>query len=167
MCTFSLAYLCQCSFPLNEIVEIPGRHTAIQVVWLANTSMILVDTTTNPRIMSTIEFRKMMKLQFELSELLMLKDAEFHQMLTAQHGRFSFISQQNSCILQLHTHITTMINKEISILGNFRQLNSMVLETGHYNIVCKFNRKWKDIRSDWVQFPILQVHVRSLTKIYR
>ena len=146
MCTFSLAYLCQCSFPLNEIIEIPGRHTALQVIWLANTSTILVDTTTNPRIMSTIEFRKMMKIQFELSELLMLKDTKFHQMLTAQLGRFSFISlngknlyymilcQQNSCILQLHTHFTTMINNEISILGNFRQLNSMVLETGHYNI---------------------------------
>ena len=57
-CTFPLAYLCQCAFPLNEIITIPKVHTALQVVWLANTTHILIDSATNPRVMSAIAFRK-------------------------------------------------------------------------------------------------------------
>ena len=37
--------------------------------------------------------------------------------------------------IQLHTHFTTMVSKENSILENFQQLNNMVINTGHYNIV--------------------------------
>ena len=57
--TFSLAYLCQCSFPLDEMTKIPTKHTAIEFIWLANTSHVLIDMAQNPRVMTTLAFRTM------------------------------------------------------------------------------------------------------------
>ena len=75
--TFSLAYLCQCGFPLDEMTKIPIIHTAVEVVWLANTSHVLIDMAQNPRVMTAIAFRKMIKAQYALNDLLMFKDAKF------------------------------------------------------------------------------------------
>ena len=141
-CTFPLAYLCQCAFPLDEMTTIPTTHTALQVVWLANTSHILIDSATIPQVMSTIAFRQMIKIQFELTDLLVFKDTDFNQIMIAEHGHFSFTPlngknlemircQQNACIIQLHTPLTTMVAKENSILEHFQQINNMVIDTGH------------------------------------
>ena len=114
-------------------------------MWLANTSHILIDSAQKPRVMSTIAFRKMIKSQYALPDLLMFKDTNFNQMMVAEHGRFSFTPlngknleqircQQNACNIQLHTHFTNMVAKERSILANFQTLNNMVIDTGHYEI---------------------------------
>ena len=72
------------------MTKIPTIHTAVQVVWLANTSHILIDSAQNPRVMSTIAFRKMIKSQYALTDLLMFKDTNFNQMMVAESGRFYF-----------------------------------------------------------------------------
>ena len=59
--TFSLAFLCQCGFPLDEITKVPTAYTAIEVIWLSNTSHVLIDMAENPRVMNTIDFRNMIK----------------------------------------------------------------------------------------------------------
>ena len=134
-----------CAFPLDEMTTIPTTHTVLQVMLLANTTHILIDSATNPRVMSTIAFQQMIKTQFELTDLLMLKDTDFNQMMIAEHGHFSFTSlngknlkmikcQQNACIIQLHTNFTTMVSKENSILDNFQQLNNMVIRTYFWHI---------------------------------
>ena len=125
--TFALAYLCQCGFPLDELTRIPTEHTAIEVIWLANTSHVLIDMAENPRVMTTLAFRTMIKTQYAQNDMLMFKDANFNQMLVAENGRFIFtplngknleqiICQQNSCNIQLNTLFNNMASKEQSIL---------------------------------------------------
>ena len=72
------------------MTKIPTIHTAIEVVWLANTSQILIDMAQNPCVMTKIAFRKMIKAQYALNDLLMFKDANFHQIMVAENGRFIF-----------------------------------------------------------------------------
>ena len=91
--TFALAYLCQCGFPLDEITKNPTKHTAIEVIWLANTSHGW-KSTLHPTLlialnkMTTLAFRTMIKTQYALNDMLMFKDANFHQMLVAENDRF-------------------------------------------------------------------------------
>ena len=59
--TFSLAFLCQCGFPLDEITKVPIASTAIEVIWLSNTSHVLIDMAENPRVMNTIDLKNMIK----------------------------------------------------------------------------------------------------------
>ena len=70
------------------MTKIPTIHTAIEVVWLANTSQILIDMAQNPCVMTKIAFRKMIKAQYALTDLLMFKDTNFNQMMLAENGRF-------------------------------------------------------------------------------
>ena len=102
---------CQCGFPLDEITKIPTEYTAIEVIWLANTSHILIDMAENPHVMTTLAFRAMIKTQYALNDMLMFTDANFHQMLIAENGRFIF-----SCNIQLNTLFNNMASKEQSIL---------------------------------------------------
>ena len=57
--TFDLAFLCQCSYPLEKLTSVPTIYTAIQVIWLSNTSHFIIDDWDNPRIMDMIKFKKM------------------------------------------------------------------------------------------------------------
>ena len=59
--TFNLAFLCQCGFALDKITKVPIAYTTIEVVWVSNTSHVLIDMGENPRVMHMIEFKNMIK----------------------------------------------------------------------------------------------------------
>ena len=54
--TFDLPFLCQCGYPLEKLTSVPTIYTAIQVIWLSNTSHVIIDAGDNPRVMHMIKF---------------------------------------------------------------------------------------------------------------
>ena len=53
--TIDLAFLCQYGYQLEKITVLPTIYTAIQVIWLSNTSHVIIDAADNPRVMDIIK----------------------------------------------------------------------------------------------------------------